>query len=196
MTEFKSFLGSKVMNIPKVQTLDTFTTTEATYEITEPAQVVGVGLLSTRETSFTDVQGNTKPILTVDLDIKSRLIRKLLEDISLSTSTDEFQWLTTLGILDFQSLTATDIERLKTEYLTKNILQLYTIDEIRLYALSKEGIPIFDVTINDAQKISDGYRIDKDCKVVNLDTFSIRITKQLDTKKPYGYSVSAIIKRI
>ena len=196
MKEFKSFLGSKTMNIPKTQILETYKFTEATYAVLEPAEVVGVKLLSKKAPSLTDVQGNTKPILTIDLNIKERLLRKLYEDIDLPTSFDEFSWLTTLGVTELQALTATDIERLKKEYLLKNILELYTISEIKLYALSKEGIPLFDITIDDRAKIATGYRVDKDCKVTNVDEWNIRITKQLDTKKPYGYAVSATIKRI
>ena len=196
MKEFKSFLGSKTMNIPKTQILETYKETEATYSVLEPAEVVGVKLLSKKAVSLTDVQGNTKPILTIDLNIKERLLRKLYEDIDLPTSFDEFSWLTTLGVTELQSLTATDIERLKKEYLLKNILELYTISEIKLYALSKEGLPLFDITIDDRAKIAAGYRVDKDCKVTNVDEWHIRITKQLDTKKPYGYAVSATIKRI
>jgi hypothetical protein len=196
MKEYKSFMGSKAMNVPKSQILDTFNSTEATYIVTEPSQVVGVPSLSTTEYSLTDVAGNTKPILTIDLNLQARLLRKLYEDLALSTSFDEFTWLTTLGITEFQSLTSTDIERLKTEYLTKNIIQLYEIDEVKLYALSQEGLPIFDIEITDADKIAAGYRVDKDCKVVNTSQFGIKITKVLDTKKPYGYAVSATIKRI
>jgi hypothetical protein len=196
MKEFKSFLGSKTMNVPKTQLLDTFNSTEATSSVLEPAEVVGVKLLSKKAIKQTDVQGNTKPILTIDLNIQERLLRKLYEDISLPESFDEFTWLTTLGIINFDGLNSTDIERLKKEYLLKNILQLYTISEIKLYALSKEGIPLFDITIDDGNKIAAGYRVDKDCKVVNLSEWNIRITKQLDTKKPFGYAVSATIKRI
>lgn len=196
MKEYKSFMGSKAMNVPKTQILETYNTTEATYTVTEPAQVVGVPSLSTTEYSLTDVAGNTKPILTIELDLEKRLLRKLYEDLALSTSFDEFTWLTTLGITEFQALTSTDIERLKKEYLTKNIIQLYEISEVKLYALSQEGLPIFDIEITDAEKISAGYRVDKDCKVVNTSQFGIKITKVLDTKKPYGYSVSATIKRI
>jgi len=197
MKEYKSFMGSKVMNIPKTQVLDTFKTTEVTSIVTAPSQVVGVPSLSTNEYSLTDVTGNTKPILTIELDLYTRLLRKLYEDLALSTSFDEFTWLSTLSyITDFPILSSTDIERLKTEYLTKNIIQLYEIDEVKLYALSEEGLPILDIEITDADKIAAGYRVDKDCKVVNTSQFGIKITKVLDTKKPYGYAVSATIKRI
>ena len=196
MKEYKSFMGSKVMNVPKAQVLETFNSTEATYIVTEPSQVVGVPSLSTSEPSLTDVAGNTKPILTIELNLQARLLRKLYDDLELPTSFDEFSWLTTLGITEFQALTTTDIERLKNEYLTKNIIQLYEIDEVKLYALSQEGLPILDIEITDVEKISAGYRVDKDCKVVNTSQFGIKITKVLDTKKPYGYAVSATIKRI
>ena len=196
MKEYKSFMGSKVMNVPKTQILETFNNTEAIFKITAPSQVVGVPSLSTTEYSLTDVNGNSKPILTIELDLHARLLRKLYEDLNLPTSFDEFNWLTTLGITEFQKLTPIDIERLKKEYLTKNIVQLYEIAEIELYALSKEGLPILDIEITDAEKIGAGYRVDKDCKVVNTSQFGIKITKVLDTKKPFGYAVSATIKRI
>jgi len=196
MKEYKSFMGSKAMNVPKKQLLDTFNPTEASFVVTEPSQVVGVPSLATTEYSLTDVAGNSKPILTINLDLEARLLRKLYDDLLLSTSFDEFEWLTTLGITEFQSLTAIDIARLKNEYLTKNIIQLYEIEEVRLYALSQEGLPIFDIEITDDQKTAAGYRVDKDCKVVNTSQFGINITKVLDTKKPFGYAVSATIKRI
>jgi hypothetical protein len=196
MKEFKSFLGSKVMNIPNTHILDTFLDTEATFTVTAPSEEVGVKLLSKKEIQLTDVEGTSKPTLTVNLDLRARLLRKLLDDIELPTSFDEFDWLTTLGITELQSLTTVDIENLKKDYLNKNIIQLYEIGEIKLYALSEEGIPIFDITLDDIEKADAGYRVDKDCKVINIDEFTVRIDKQLDTKKPFGYSVTAIIKRI
>lgn len=196
MKEFKSFLGSKVMNVPDTHILDTFLDNEATFTVSAPAVEVGVKLLSKKEIQFADVEGVDKPTLTINLDLKTRLLRKLLDDIELPTSFDEFDWLTTLGITELQNLSSVDIENLKKEYLEKNILQLYEIGDIRLYALSQEGIPIFDITINDIEKADAGYRVDKDCKVINTNELSVKIEKQLDTKKPFGYSVTAIIKRI
>lgn len=196
MQEFKSFMGSKAMNVSNTQQLETFNTDELTYTVIQPAQVVGVKQLSTKTTQFTDVTGNTTPILSINIDVKTRFLRKMLEDISSPEFFDEFAWMQTLGISDLDSYSAVDISRLKTEYLTKNIIPLYQIDQVNLYAISKEGIPIVDTTLSSAQKIGGGYRIDKDCKVTNTDTFAINITKQLDTKKPLGYSVEVILKRI
>jgi hypothetical protein len=196
MKEFKSFFGSKTMNVPKSQNLQTFLDTEVNFEVISPAKVVGVPQLSNNNFALTDVEGNTKPILTINIDIRARLLRKLYEDLDLLTSFDEFNWLTTLNISDFSTLTPTDVERLKKEYLEKNILQLYQINEVKLYAVSKEGVPILDFTINDDERIAGGYRLDKDCQVVNTDELAVRITKILDTKKPFGYSISVTIKRI
>jgi hypothetical protein len=142
------------------------------------------------------VQGNTKPILTINIDIKARLLRKLYEDMQLETSFDEFNWLKTLGIKELDILTAIDIDRLKNEYLTKNILPLYEISEIKLYALAKDGIDLVNPLLSNADKIGIGYRIDKNCQVAISNQLVTTITKELDTKKSIGYAVSVDIKRI
>jgi hypothetical protein len=196
MQEFKSFLASKAMNIPKIQQLETFNETEFNFSVLEPAESIGVKQLSTKEISFTDAQGNTKPILTINIDVKARLLRKLYEDIGLETSFDEFAWLKTLGIKELDVLTATDIDRLKKEYLTKNILPLYEISEIKLYALAKDGIDLVNSSLSNADKIGIGYRIDKNCQVNVSNQLVAAITKELDTKKSIGYAVSVDIKRI
>ncbi len=196
MQEFKSFLASKAMNIPKVQELETFNETEFSFSVLEPAESIGVKQLSTKEISFTDVQGNTKPILTINIDVKARLLRKLYEDMQLETSFDEFNWLKTLGIKELDILTAIDIDRLKNEYLTKNILPLYEISEIKLYALAKDGIDLVNPLLSNADKIGIGYRIDKNCQVAISNQLVTTITKELDTKKSIGYAVSVDIKRI
>jgi hypothetical protein len=204
MQEFKSLFGSKVMNVPTTQLLETFNSNEVLYVVSDPTFVVGVPLLKFVG-EFADPQGylnnvsaTTKPTLTIDLDIRTRLLRKLYEDMAIPGNFDEFNWLKTLGITDFEdsNFSSSDVERLKREYLEKNILQLYTISEIKLYALSKEGLLVFDSSIDDDAKTLAGYRVDKDCQVTNLDEFIVRITKPLDTKKPFGYSVTAVIKRI
>ena len=197
MKEFKSFMGSKAMNIPNTLQLETFNSSELTYSVIEPAVGVGVKQLSTKTTEFTDVNGNSNPILSINIDVSARLLRQMIEGISASGSFDEFLWLQTLGITEFNSLAPADILKLKTDYLTKNILQLYQISQVNLYSLSKEGILIVDTTLSESQKIGSGYRIDKNCKVVtDSSTLATTITKQLDTKKPHGYAVEVVLTRI
>jgi hypothetical protein len=197
MKEFKTFLGSKGMNIPHTQQLETFNTSELTYSVAAPAVAVGVKQLSTKTTEFTDVNGNSNPVLTINIDVSARLLRQMIESISTSGNFDEFTWLQTLGISEFNSLAPADILKLKTDYLTKNILQLYQITQVNLYSLSKEGIPTVDITLSESQKIGGGYRVDKNCKVTtDTSTLVTTITKQLDTKKPHGYAVEVVLTRI
>jgi len=197
MKEFKSFMGSKAMNIPYTQQLETFNTTELTYTIIQSAQGVGVQQLSSKTTDFTDSNGNTVPILSINIDVKARLLRQMIEDISSSQNFDEFSWLQTLGIPEFNSLSSADILKMKTDYLNKNILQLYQISQVNLYAYSKEGLLIVDLSLSQAQKIGEGYRIDKNCKVTtDSSTFMTNITKNIDTKKPNGYAVEVVLVRI
>lgn len=198
MKEFKSFLGSKAMNVPKSHLLDVFLNkTEITYKVSPPPKSANIKRL-TKPNSFIDNESKYKPTLTINIDVKQRLKRKLLSDILLPSSFDEFNWLTTLGISEFESssLSSKDIENLKIEYLNKNIFQLYQIDQIKLYSLSKQGIPILDLLLSEKELIAAGYRVDKDCKVIGLSDLKFRITKQLDTKKSIGYAVCVTVKRI
>ncbi len=199
MKEFKSFMGSKAMNTPKSQVLDTFNqNTELIYEIINPSLLVGVSALSKKEPDFLFTLADQKPVLEITLDLEKRLLRKLIEDIESGNYVDEFARLTTLGIYDLEdpNLSESDIANMKIQYLTKNILNLYEIDEINLYKISREGFEIIDTEITDDEKISLGYRKDKDCLVTKISDFKVKITKTLDTKQYSGYAITAVMKRI
>jgi hypothetical protein len=94
------------------------------------------------------------------------------------------------------TLTPAEIESLKTSYLEKNIINLYTVSAINLYVLNREGIDLVNLDLTEVQKSSAGYKIDKNCVVRQLSEFTFEITKVLDPKVPSGFSISADVKRI
>lgn len=189
MKEFKSFLGSKAMSVPKMLDVQTFLGAEAAFTVSEPSQSIGL-----------DAQVNTsRPILTVDLVLEERLVRYLKDGMTLDAGetagsiVDEFAWLNdTLNL----NLSVSEIETLKDSYIRKNLVPLYEVSSIVLYSLQKDGVPIFISDLSEAEKTSAGYREDKDCQVTQLTTFNYRIKKTLDTNKSFGYTVAVTFKRI
>lgn len=200
MKEFKSFMGSKAMNTPKSQVLDTFNLLlgEIVYTINEPGKAISINSLSKKKTSV-DNSVESKKILEITANIKDRLIRKILDDLNNPDYTDEFTNL--LNVLNLETVLTTEfdtnfVNKLKYDYIEKNILNLYEISEINLYKKESENIVIFEPNISDNAKIKLGYRIDKDCKIVKLNDFDFILRKTLDSKKTQGFSLSVILKRI
>lgn len=187
MTEFKSFLGSKTMTVPKALDMGTFLDTEVTYTVSAPT--INNGLIT-----VTDA-GTTKPTLIINLSLQSRLVRELMEGMELTGSVDDFEWArTNLGLTS--DISDSELLFMKEEYITRNIVPLYQVSDVILYSLTKDGIPILVNDLSEGQKLSAGYRVDKDCVVRQLTNFDFTITKSLDTKLSAGFSVGVVIKRI
>jgi hypothetical protein len=184
MQEFKSFLGSKAMTVPKRIDLETFLDTEVSFTLTSPSVADGLTQNS---------GGTTKPTLTISLELESRLVRELLTQMEDPNSTDDFEWAKeTLNL----NLTAEELDVLKESYVRKNILPLYEVSDVILYSVKRDGVPLVVINLTEAEKLSAGYRTDKDCVTTQLGKWSFSIVKTLDTKVSVGYSVGAVVKRV
>jgi hypothetical protein len=197
MKEQKSFLASKAMNVPKTQEFQTFNDTEVTFNLVQPAVEIGVSeLVKNKNVRNQSKENADKPKLTIVIDVRKRLLRQLLEDINSGLYTNEFNSLSSYPVAPLNTLTTADIDNLKTSYLEKNIINLYTVSSINLYVLNREGIDLVNLDLTEAQKASAGYKIDKNCVVRQLSEFIFEITKVLDPKVPSGFSISTDVKRI
>jgi len=200
MTEFKSFLASKVMNVPKSFDIQEFTSDEIKYQVIKPGTDIGVDSLSKGGTiSDTRKQINqdgNKPQLVITLDLAKRLLRQFKEDLLNPLYEDEFLRLTTLSPIELSSLTPAEIETLKNEYFTKNIIPLYQVGELNLWLNTNEGFPVLDLTLSEVTKKTLGYTIDKNCLTQQNKNLQYTITKNLDTKQAEGFSISVLLKRI
>jgi hypothetical protein len=197
MKELKSFLASKAMNVPKSHDLQTFNTSEVNFNLVAPAVEIGVdNLVRNESVRNQSKQDASKPKLTITIDIRKRLLRKLIEDITSGNYVDEFADLLNYNIAPLNTLTTADVNLLRTTYLEKNIINLYEVSEVILYSLNKEGIDLVTLDLSEAAKRSAGYRIDKDCVVRKISDFVFEITKTLDPKVPSGFSVSTTVNRI
>lgn len=197
MQESKNFLASKVMNVPKSFEVHTFTPSEVTFELIQPALGIGVDNLVTNATSRNaSTQNSNKPKLVIQLDLRSRLLRELVEDITTQVATDEFERLQTLSPPALANLTSQEVSDLRTSYFEKNIINLYEVTEVVLYAKSAQGIQLLRLDLTEAAKSADGYRVTADCVVTQVSDFVYRIEKTLEANTSVGFSIAASYKRI
>jgi hypothetical protein len=197
MLEYKTFLASKAMNVPKSFDFDVFTDTEVTFELINPSLAVGVGILAGDNSAINQSRPDAnRPKLIITIDLRSRLLRELLEQINAIT-TDEFERLQIIapGTI-LANLTNAEIDDLKRSYFEKNILDLYETAVLSLYAKNQEGIDLLNLNLSAAAKAAGRYKIDKDCTVKQLDNLRYEITKILDPKIASGFSIAATVQRI
>lgn len=194
MQETKVFLAGKAMVVPKTFEFQTFIDSEATYIIDEPKKSIGVTTLAQTASAQDDLL-QTKPILKISLNLRERLLRALLEGIMANGNFDEFAWFNSLGIPTI-TYTPAELEVLKTQYLEKNIIPLYEVQSIILYSNNREGLPIFEIQLDEADKIAAGYRADQNVLTRALTEFTFELEKTLDTKAANAYSVSAVLRRV
>jgi hypothetical protein len=199
MQETKVFLASKAMNIPNGFEFHTFKSFEASWDLIQPATGIGVNNLVTNTTVNDQyTQGADKPKLLIDIDVKGRLLRQILEDIDSGVYVDEFKKLQSYTNIPKLGSTLTDatINSLKDAYIRKNVLTLYEVTDIYLYVSYNNGIDLVNLFYSEADKNVNGYKIDKDCVVKKTGELSYQITKILDPKVSAGFSISANVKRI
>jgi hypothetical protein len=184
MKEFKSFLGSKVMNVPVTFDIQEFTDEEVTYQIINPGTSIGVSQLG-RSGAVGDAtkqidQDANKPQLVIKLNLEKRLLRKLIDDLLNPDYEDEFLRLLSLSPSELNTLTVAEINQLKIDYFTSNIIPLYEVGELNLWLNTNEGYPILDTTLSEVNKKSLGYVIDKNCSSQQNKKLQYTITKILD----------------
>jgi hypothetical protein len=197
MKEIKSFLASKAMNVPKIFEFHTFDTAEVSSQLIAPAVEIGVNNLVANQTvRDQSKQDADKPKLIINVDLRKRLKRQLTEEMTNGVNTDEFELLRSYNVPPMNAYSNADIDKLRSEYLDKNIINLYETTDIILYVKNQEGIELLDINLSELEKVTGGYKVDKDCVVKKLETFVYQIEKTLDPKVASGFSLSANVKRI
>ena len=197
MKEFKVCMASKAMTVPKQYNVQTYNDSEVTFQLIEPALGVGVDNLVVNSTSSnSSVPNSNKPKLVIELDLRARLLREMIEDITTTVSTDEFERLQLLGIPVLNAISTTEIEQLRTSYFEKNIINLYEVIELTLYSKVQQGIELLNIQLTEQEKLSANYVINKDCVVTKIDDFTYRIEKTLEPNIPTGFTLSTTFKRI
>lgn len=193
LTENKSFLGSKVMNVPRRFDIHTFNSSEVTHEIIQGLQATDVSGLN--RSSGAVLNESIKNRLFVKINGSRRLLRQMLEENAIL----EFERLKNLGITRFANLTTEELLLEVRKYLEINILPLYFVSDVQLYIKEPANSAIdqiFRMDLNESQKIQNGYRPSKNTKVNQINAFEYTIEEFLDSKKYKAFSISITLERI
>ena len=201
MTETKSLLGSKVMKTPKQYDLYEFNTKNGTSS--------DLSSLINEEFSYYE----DSKYAYVQINAYNRLLREML-----GTSTDlraKKEFIKTLDIVA-NSFVDDSIENYVTDYLTKNILNLYDISQTKLYVLKTSSPfygnliagdkrPLIETTLNssgnlislsETELLNRGYILYKDAKVTNLGSLTFQIKYPLDSRYYTSLSIGVSLNRI
>lgn len=148
MKEYKSFFGSKMMKVPQDFSLYEFEEDEFSFEET----VTG---------------GVTKYV--VKIDVGERLLREMLGTDTDRKAREAFY---TVSQNNSDVISTSDVEAKCKEYIQKNILDLYRVDNINFYLLetgnNKNSRSIVEIdngyTLSESSLISNSYIVKKDVK--------------------------------
>lgn len=197
MKEYKTFLASKAMNVPKSFELHTFDSDEVTFTVVQPSVSIGVDTLTNNSSATQQSKPDAnRPKLNIRLNLRARLLRQLLNDLDAIPNNEFMRLLTVTTNTNLSALSLAEIEELKVSYFTKNILPLYEVTAVTLYAKNQKGLPILNLNITELDKNRAGYKIDKNCQLTTISDFEYEITKILDPKVDTGFALAATLKRI
>ncbi len=193
MKELKTYLGSKAMKVPKKLDLYEFVPFENTSSTEQSMRA-----LINQEFVYHENLNNAK----IQVNVYERLLRELSgnsTDLRASTS-----FLATYAIPN--SLFGTTTNKRIREYLEKNIMNLYQIDEVFLYVLNtgNAGVPVRKfieinsdgTTLNASDLSTKNYLTKKDIKMTQLGNMIFEIDYDLDSRLYTSLSLGVTIKRI
>lgn len=202
MIETKSFLGSKMMKIP-----DSFDLYQ--YEV---KSVSSEDDLNFDDDEITYIE--TDSSITVIVNVSNRLLREMMGTNNDFRGTYEFR-LISENLPNF--LSSEDIDSKAEEYLKSNVLDLYEIDEVKMYVLqtgnSNDGKietvsdssvsmrSTFETgtdgyTLSSSELINGGYSFKKDMKVTMDGNLKFKIEYSLDSRYYTSLSFGVSVKRI
>jgi hypothetical protein len=208
MKEFKTFFGSKVMNVPNAHDLDSFSTDEYSYRYIVPTGT-NVNPLSSNVNSNTQSADNGKPILEITVDLSKRVIRKFFDE----NIDKEFKWVRSNVTSSFSSMTDEELKIITNDYINQNIINLYEIDSVTIYSKietrltpvtnilnvnSPERYFAIDFSKSESLILNSSYQVDKTVKFEKdtLNPLKVIINIELDTNVFKSFSLTSKIKRI
>ncbi len=195
LMENKSFFGSKVMNTPKILEFNKFTTDEVKYEVITPLLSTDIPSLQEGDKKGSVLPTSQKSILKAKILADDRLIRGMID----GGAEREFERLKAEGITRFANLTDAELMEEVKSYLRLNILQLYKVSNVSVYAKSdadEEIDKIVRLDLSEAERISLNYILTKNTDVNQEEDFTFVIEQPLDTKKYKSFSFSITLERI
>lgn len=189
MTEIKSFLGSKMMKLPKEYSLYQFVTNGDSPELVATEDGLKI---------------------TLEIDVYDKFLRELIGTTADTKARTEF--LNVANALP-EAISAASVESKALEYLKKNIVDLFKIERVNFYLLEtgntgtlpgQDARPLIEyteedgvqVTLTEKELIRNKYAHRKDVKATLLPNLRLRIEFNADSRFYTSLGVGVDISRI
>lgn len=190
MLEVKNFLGSKVMKTPKKINLQEFNVTQVA-----AIEDVNIDTFSDEIVFATITPENSVEVSKIlgYINVKERLIRYLIED---GADSEFIKYLMPeFGVGDPDVLSDDVIE-----YLELNVLPTFQVDlvrpYVRLYKQTALALPFIDGTLDDVEKVQNGYKPVQDFNTNKLSNFVYRFEYTVEPSQNASLSITIDVGKI
>lgn len=190
MLEVKNFLASKVMKTPKTIQLQEFNVTQ----ISDISQV-NINTFTDEIVFAVQTPDNSIEVNKIVgyINVKSRLIRYLIEDgadtVFAAYLMPEF------GIGDPDVLTDDVVE-----YLNLNVIPTFQVNQVlpyvRLYKQTSLALPYVDGTLDDVEKVQNGYKPVKDFTTNKISDFVYRFEYNIEPSQNASLAITLDVGKI
>lgn len=196
LKEFKSFFGSKAMNVPNDIYIEIFENSDfLDIEIDLPINPITLDTEKSDILSIANVTSNdTTGTLLIDIDVTQRIIDIMVKN----GAVNEFKKLANNGIIKISKDEELKLVELTEEYLRLNIVNLYFIEDIKMYVKNfadKATTEIFVYNMSDFNKQFNGYVYDKNANIESITNLRSKITKNLKTEDYQSFTISINVQR-
>lgn len=187
--EFKSFLGSKVMNVPTHIIVDSFNDSEFTYNFEYGTAQNAVQTNNNKEVVITN------DVLKTHIDVEANMLRYMIENDAMY----ELDWIVkNIPNTSISKLAPAQKEEFIKNYIVTNILKLYKIKDINVYAkLSTIHENLVNISASESDMISNGFELYKNIDVkTKQNSLNVDVNINLDPMKFYIFGIAINVQRI
>jgi hypothetical protein len=195
MKEIKSFMGSKMMKLPKTFSLYQYLQTE--YVLTESEKVNNL---------IASATATAQQFYTVEIDVYERLLRELKGTAIEERAKKEF---IAISLAYPDVIAPSEVDEKVDEYLRDNVMSLYEVDRVNFYLLEtgdpgEPPRPIIQTvslnnqeqTLSEQQFYANSYKLKKDVKTIIKPDLKVEVQISVDsryyTSVGFGIDISRI----
>ncbi|MCK9574566.1 MAG: hypothetical protein WC979_01530 [Candidatus Pacearchaeota archaeon] len=192
VVEIKSFFGSKTMNVPKGFNFFSFNSSE--YSIKE-INSIGANVSALKSVGSISSIDNGQNRIDITFNLEKRLLREMIDNYAIK----ELDWISAnVDNSLVSNMSQAEKELYMSNYITANILNLYTYTNVVVYA--KKAIKANSNQINldttESMLLNTGYSNYKNVKITKTSELQMTISIFVDTKDYLTYSVGIDVNRI
>lgn len=191
--ETNTFMGSTVMNVPTAFEFFDFNTDEYTATL---VNAIGPNVSALNNIGSQTAIDNGKSSIVLTFDMSKRILRDAIENYAYK----ELDWISSkLDNTVVSSMTVTEKENYIKKYISTNILELYEISNVIVYAKhiekTSDAIPV-NLNTSESTLLNTGYLKYNAIQQSRKTNLELDLTIFLDTTKYQMFSIGITINRI